>query len=299
MHLPHPRPYDSAMTRAADHASATDAIALRLLGELEVTGAGGTFAPGAARPGALLALLAIRSGESVTVDELIDELWTAHAPSPAVKRVHVNVLRLRRALAAVAPGIDPAAVVRTRARGYSLEIDPERIDAMRFGRDAERGRAELEAGDPARAAATLRAALALWRGRPLADYAYESFAAAEIRRLEELRTDALEVWIEAELALGRHAAMAHEIERLVARHPLRERLRELHMVALYRCSRQSEALVVYQSARSALVEGLGIEPGRQLRSLQRAILEQHPSLELLPAGARAATAQACSFAHAA
>jgi DNA-binding SARP family transcriptional activator len=266
------------------------AIALRVLGEVELAGPRGTFSPGSARPGALLALLAIHAGECVPVDRLIDELWTSDARSSAVKRVQVNVLRLRRALGAVAPDVDPAALVRTGARGYSLELDPDRIDAVCFERLLGRGRGELAAGDPRRAAATLRDALALWRGTPYADFAYEPFASAEIRHLEELRACALELWAEAELALGGHAALAPKLERLVARDPLRERLRALLMVALYRCCRQAEALAVYQSARNDLVDGLGIEPGLELRALQRAILDQSPSLELASRDWRVAAA---------
>lgn len=270
---------------------ARSSITLRVLGEVEAVGPSGTFVPGRTRPGALLAMLAIHAGECVPVDRIIDELWPAQAAAPAVKRVQVNVLRLRRALAQVAPDIDPAAVVRTRSCGYSLDLDPDRIDAVRFARLVVRGRAELDAGDPRRAAASLREALALWRGDPYADHAYEPFVAAEIRRLEELRACALEGWAEAELACGGHATLAPELERLVSRHPLRERLRALLMVALYRCRRQSEALAAYHAARRALVDELGIEPGSELRELQRAILAQSPALELSPRGPVRAAAQ--------
>jgi DNA-binding SARP family transcriptional activator len=257
----------------------TGSVALRVLGEVEAIGERGTFAPGRARPGAVLALLVMHAGECVSVDRMMDELWPAEPRVPGAKRVQVNVLRLRRCLARVAPGLDPAALVRTRSRGYSLEVDPGGIDAVRFARLVARGRAELDAGDPSQAAATVRDALAIWRDEPYADYAYEPFAAAEIRRLDELRTFALETWAEAELALGAHAAMAVELRRLVARHPLREHLHALLMVALYRCCRQGEALAAYQDARSALVEGLGVEPGHELRELQHAILVHSPALE--------------------
>lgn len=251
---------------------------IRLLGEVEAEGAHGVYAPAAARPGALLALLATRHGETVTADELIDALWAAPGTAPH-KRLHVNVLRLRRALTSVAPGIDPAAVVRTRARGYVLDVDPGCIDAVRFERGLTQGRAELAAGNAVRASGTLRDALSCWRTRPLVDYAYEAFAQAEIRRLEEHYADAFELWAESELTLGRHRGLVGELERLVAAHPLRERPRELLMVALYRCSRQSDALAAYHQARRALVDGLGIEPGRRLQGLQRAILDQSPALQ--------------------
>jgi DNA-binding SARP family transcriptional activator len=274
-------------------------ITLHVLGEVEAVGPCGRFAPGRTRPGALLAMLAVHAGECVAVDRIIDELWPTQAVAPGVKRVQVNVVRLRRALAQVAPGGDPAAVIRTRSCGYMLQLDPDCIDAVRFARLVVRGRAELDAGDPARAAASLREALALWRGDPYADHAYEAFAAPEIRRLEELRACALEAWAEAELACGAHATMAPELQRLVSRHPLRERLRALLMVALYRCCRQSEALAAYHAARRALVDGLGIEPGSQLRELQRAILEQSPALELCPRSAVMAAVAPPPLAHAA
>lgn len=261
-------------------------IDIRVLGELQVTGPAGTWAPGDARPGAVLAMLAMHAGEVVSLDRLVDELWTAERAAAGSKRVQVNVLRLRRALAGVAPALDPASVVRTRSRGYGLAIDPDAIDAVRFARLIVRGRAELDAGDPARAAETLREALALWRGEPYADFAYEPFVAIEIRRLTELRAFAFELWAEAELALGEHELLAPELERLVARDPLRERLQALLMVALYRCRRQGEALAAYRAARRALVDELGIEPGAELRSLQRAILDQCPSLELVVGRAR-------------
>jgi DNA-binding SARP family transcriptional activator len=255
-------------------------IALRVLGELAVDGACGTFAPGRTRPGAVLALLAIHAGDCVPADRLIDELWTAQSPGRGVKRVQVNVLRLRRGIAAVAPRIDPAALVRTRSHGYALEIDPERIDAVRFARLVGQGHAQLACGNAAPAAATLRDALELWGGDPYAGYAYESFAAGEIRRLEDLRAVALEDSAEAELALGGHATVSVELRRVIARHPLRERLHALLMVALYRAGRQGEALAAYHEARRVLVGDLGIEPGSELRELQRAILEQSPALDL-------------------
>jgi DNA-binding SARP family transcriptional activator len=120
------------------------------------------------------------------------------------------------------------------------------------------------------------AALALWRGPALADFAYDSFAQAEIARLEELRLSALEERIEADLALGRHAEVVAELGALVARHPLRERLRGQLMLALYRSDRQAEALDVYQCGRQALAEELGLEPSEALQRLERQILEREP-----------------------
>ncbi len=264
----------------AIHALRTPGIGLRVLGEVEVGGRDGLFAPAGARPGALLALLAIHAGECVAVDRIIDELWTTQAAPRDVKRVHVNVSRLRWAIARIAPDVDATTVVRTRRSGYALELDPDAVDAVRFTRLVARARQELAGGDPRHATVTLRSALALWRGEPYGDYAYEQFAAPEICRLEDLRSCAVELLAEAQLALGAHATMVAELERLIARHPLHERLYGLLMVALYRCGRQGDALEVYRAAHRTLVDALGIEPGPQLRRRHREILDQCPSLEL-------------------
>ena len=166
----------------------------------------------------------------------------------------------------------------TRERGYELRLDPERLDSNCFERLIAEGRRELDAGNPERALAMLEEALSLWRGKPLADLAYEPFAQAEIARLEELRVAALELLVEAKLVLGRHAEVVGELETLIGDHPYRERLRGQLMVALYRCERQADALEAYQHARRALVEELGIEPGEQLRALEQAILAQDAAL---------------------
>ena len=168
-----------------------------------------------------------------------------------------------------------AAGLRPAARARAARPAPLRAPGRRGGRGRAGGSR----------AAKLREALALWRGPPLADLAYESFAQPAIARLEELRLAALEKRIEADLALGRHAELVAELEALVAEHPLRERLRAQLMLALYRCGRQADALAVYQATRRALVEELGIEPSPPLRELEQAILRQDPSLELAPAAA--------------
>ena len=165
----------------------------------------------------------------------------------------------------------------TRTPGYVLHVDASELDVARF----ERLVVEADSADPERAAELLREALALWRGPPLADLAYEPFAQAEIARLGELRLAALEQRIDAELATGRHVQLAGELEALVVDHPLRERLRGQLMLCLYRSGRQPEALETYHVARRALVEELGIDPGRQLRELHRAILQQDPELDLI------------------
>ena len=177
----------------------------------------------------------------------------------------------------------------TRPGGYCLQVAEGQLDVRRFERLVDEGRSALAANAPGPAAASLRAALRLWRGNALGDLRCEPFAQVEVGRLEELRLGAVEDRIEADLALGRHADVVSELEALVATHPLRERLHGQLMIALYRCGRQAEALEAYQAARRTLVEELGLEPGPALRRLERAVLQQDASLD--PPG-EAAAAQA-------
>ena len=163
--------------------------------------------------------------------------------------------------------------------GYAVRVEDHRLDLRRFERLVDEGRERLAVGDATRAAETLRAALALWRGPPLEEFTYEPFAQIEIRRLEELRLEAIEERIEADLELGRAADVVAELAALVSEHPLRERLRGQLMLALYRCGRQAEALEVYGGARKALREELGIDPSPSLQELHRRVLRQDAALE--------------------
>jgi DNA-binding SARP family transcriptional activator len=246
----------------------------RILGPLEVLDEGRAVALGGSKQRALLALLLLHANQTLSADRLIDELWGEHPPATAAKTLQAHVSRLRKALAA-----DDEAVV-TRAHGYELKLDPGCLDADRFERLVGEGRGALATGRPERALATLREALALWRGPPLGDLAYEPFAQREIARLDDLRIAALEQLMEAKLALGRHGELVGQLETLIGEHPYRERLRAQLMLALYRSDRQADALQAYQDARSTLVEQLGIEPGERLRRLERAMLAQDPALHL-------------------
>jgi DNA-binding SARP family transcriptional activator len=160
-----------------------------------------------------------------------------------------------------------------------LRVGFDELDLHRFERHADEGRRALATHAPERAADKLRQALALWRGRPLSDVEFEQFARIEIERLEELRLQAFEERIEADLALGRNETVVPELETLVAQNPLRERLRGQLMLALYRSGRQAEALHVYKETRSFLNEELGLEPGPALRAVERAILRQEDCSE--------------------
>ena len=247
-----------------------------LLGPLTVTTNGGPAALGGQKQRALLTALLLEPNRVVSGDRLIDAVWGETPPDTARNTVQVYISQLRKLL--------PDGALETVAPGYRLAVDPATIDVFEFERLSQEGHSALASGNAAAAAETLRAALALWRGTPLADLEWEQFAQAEIGRLEELRLAAYEDRIEADLALGRHGQVVPELERLVAEHPLRERLRAQLMLALYRAGRQADALAVYQRARKTLVDELGIEPGESLRALERAILAHDPSLSLTPAG---------------
>ena len=242
----------------------------RVLGPLEIRDDEGHELPlGQGRERTLLALLLLHANEAVSLDRIVEDLWEDGAPPTADKMVRNLVSHLRRL-------IDGRLV--TAGRGYRLDVPAASLDLERFEALAAQGRRELAAGRPAAAAATLTDALSLWRGPPLDEFAYERFAVGEIARLEELRVTAVEDQVEAKLALGLHAEAVPELEQLVERYPLRERLHRQLMVAFYRAGRQVEALEHYRRARAMLVEELGLEPTEELRDLERAILGHDPVL---------------------
>ena len=208
---------------------------------------------GGLRQRAVLALLLTRPNEVVSTDRLIDELWGAQPPRTAGNALQYYISQLRKSL-----GADR---IETRPPGYALRVDSGELDLEHFEALLRRGDSEA-----------LQASLALWRGPPLSDLAYASFARAEIARLEELRITAFERRIDADLDAGRDVELVAELEALVAEHPLRERFRAQLMLALYRADRQAEALAAFRDARTTLVGELGIEPGAALQELERAIL---------------------------
>jgi DNA-binding SARP family transcriptional activator len=232
----------------------------RILGPIEVWSERRRLPLGGIKQRALLAVLLLHRNEVVSIDRLIDELWNGHPPATSVKVVQVYVSQLRKALGGRRARSDEEGLLVTRAPGYLLRVEPDELDAERFERLVEEGRRALGAGSPRLATRTLLEALALWRGPALADFALDSFAQTEIARLEEVRLSALADRIDADLALGRHADLAGELEALVNRNPLRERLRSQLMLALYRSGRQAEALRAYQKTRAYLAEELGLDP---------------------------------------
>ena len=261
----------------------------RILGSLEVCDRDRAVRLGGDKQRALLAVLLLHANEVVSADRLIDDLWGARPPPAALKALQAHVSRLRKALDADggalldenadrSPGGSDGVLI-TRGHGYLLRVARGELDVDRFRASVEEGREALAAGDAGEAASVLRAGLALWRGPPLADFAYEAFAQAAIAQLEDLHLSALEERIEADLALGRQRDVVGELTSLVAQNPLRERLRAQLMLALYRSDRQAEALQVYQEFRRALSEQLGLDPSPGLQELELRVLGRDASLQ--------------------
>src|SRR5262249_14118336 len=247
----------------------------RILGPLEVREGERDVRLRGGKQRALLALLLVNADRTLALDRIVDELWGEDVPDSAQKMVQIYVSKLRKVL--------PAGMVHTRPPGYALHLEPHGLDLDRFERLTAEARTSLDGGRPDDAAAAYRTALDLWHGQALAEFTSEPVAQAEGARLEELRMNALEGRLEADLQLGRHADLVGELDALVARHPLREGLRRRQMLALYRSGRQAEALAAYQEARPGLDDELGIEPSPALRDLERLILQQDSVLDLAPA----------------
>ena len=241
----------------------------RVLGPIEALDDGRRLAIGGPKQRLLLAVLLLRPNGIVGGHELVEALWANAPPATAGAAVQVYVSRLRKTL--------PDGVLETRPQGYVVRVASGELDAERFELLLREGG---DATGPEAVSAKLREALALWRGEPLEGRELGGWAGAEARRLAELATEAVEQRVAADLELGRHAELVAELETLVAAHPLRERLRELLMLALYRAGRQAEALEQFRSARATLQDELGLEPGAALQELHRAILRHDRSIAL-------------------
>ncbi|HKE10553.1 MAG TPA: BTAD domain-containing putative transcriptional regulator [Myxococcota bacterium] len=238
-----------------------------VLGPLEARLGERTLEISGGKPRALLSLLLLHAGEVVAAERLVEDLWSGRPPASAAKLVQGYVSQLRRALGSDA--------VVTVGPGYVLRTGE--TDVAEFERLVQK--AEEAKQSPGQAVPTLRRALALWRGGPFADVAYEPWAQVEIARLEEMRLAAVEELIERRIELGEAGQLVPELEARVREHPLRERLWSQLMLTLYRCDRQADALDAFRHARQALVDELGIEPTRRLRELEQAILRQDPALD--------------------
>jgi DNA-binding SARP family transcriptional activator len=245
-------------------------VEFRVLGPIELVKDGRGLTPGRKMVCALLATLLVHARVVRTTDQLIDDLWPHRAPPTARPALHNLLSTLRRML-----GGD---VLETSRGGYVLAVSEDQVDASRFERLLTRSR-----GEPStRKVRTLETALSLWRGSPLVDVRYESFAQGEIRRLEELHVHAREELLEAKLGLGAGEAVVAELRRLVEDFPLRERLRMQLMLALHRCGRSVEALATYAEWRCRLIDTWGIEPGPSIRELCDDIRVYAPGLYLAP-----------------
>ena len=249
----------------------------RLLGTVEVSTGEHVVALGGPRARAVLADLALNVGRTVPTSQLAGDLWGDLLPASAVQTVETYVYRLRRALDAAGP--HGVSLVK-RPTGYMLDAQPDSVDVWRFRDLAARGIATLEEGDATTALTLMRSALALWRGPALADVRDAAFAPVAAERLEDERLTAAETLTDARLRLGAHRELVPELETLIAASPYRESFHAQLMLALYRSGRQAEALAAFRRARELLTEELGIEPGRELRELERAVLLQAPELEL-------------------
>jgi DNA-binding SARP family transcriptional activator len=226
----------------------------------------------------LLALLILHAGEPVAAERIIDELWGEEPPRTAGTVVQGLVSRLRRTLEPGRAKGGPSELLKTVETGYCLAVQPESVDANRFKRLLDRARD----APPEERSAMLADALHLWNGPALADFTYEPFAQRAIAALEELKIQAIEDRVEADLSCRRGGDLVPELEEVIAANPFRERLRGFLMIALYRAGRQAEALEAYRRARSLFAEELGLEPGPGLRGLEAAIFRQDPALELQP-----------------
>jgi DNA-binding SARP family transcriptional activator/tetratricopeptide (TPR) repeat protein len=248
-----------------------------LLGPLVVRreGAEITIPPGQQR--VLLAALLLQEGRPVGVDELGALLWPEAQPASVRLSLQHCVMRLRRSL-----GADGAQVIVTEPGGYRIRLAPGELDITRFEAALTAGRAAARAGSWPEEAAELAAGLALWRGQPLSGVESDELAARELPRLAELRLQALEARIDADLHLGRHSDVIVELRQLTAAQPLRERLHALLMLALYRDGQQAGALAAYQAARGVLIDELGTEPGPDLQGLHQQMLAGDPGLAAAP-----------------
>jgi DNA-binding SARP family transcriptional activator len=250
-------------------------LEVRVLGPIELSWQGRPLEVGGIKTRALIARLLIDRNITVSVDRLLEDIWTSNEGEGAEIALRSTVSRLRKRLRDA--GVEHDLIV-TRPPGYVLEVERAQIDVARFETMVAEGRSLLASDQAERAVAVLQEGLALWRGPAFGEVRDESFAQAESRRLEELRLSATETRVQAELILGRHNDLVGELESLTRANPMREALWGQRMLALYRAGRQGEALRVYQELRTMLVDEMGIDPGPEVAQLEQEILAQRPEL---------------------
>jgi DNA-binding SARP family transcriptional activator/tetratricopeptide (TPR) repeat protein len=257
-----------------------------VLGPLLVRSKGVALRVGQGKQRAILATLLLNAGRPVSVGELTESLWGSEAPPSAPVAIRNYVMRLRHSL-----GQPTACRIHTQLPGYLINVNSDEFDVARFEELLTASRVASQSASWTVAAEKAAAALAIWRGEPLADVDCDALARSEVPRLTELRMQAVEAWADASLRLGRHAEVVGELERLAASHPLREHLSALLMLGYYRDSRPAAALALYRHVRGVLVSELGMEPGAELRELQRQILAADAALSS-PGYGRPSTGQA-------
>lgn len=250
-------------------------LSIRMLGPLEVAIDGVPVALGGKKQRMVLGALLLDANKVVSVDRLIDAVWGETAAETASSTLQVYISKLRRLLE---PGDGSAPLIVTVPPGYSVRVSEVQLDLLEFETAVTRARRFSAGGDHDAAAEVYRAALDLWQGTPLADLAGEDYVASEVTRLELNRMGVVVERIDAELARGHHAEVTADLTRLVAEHPLDERVRAQLMVALYRSGRHTDALATFQDLRTTLGEELGLEPGREIRDLEERILMHDPAL---------------------
>jgi DNA-binding SARP family transcriptional activator len=250
-----------------------------VLGSIEVTAGDTLLELGGVKQRAILAYLVLHANDVVPTSRLLEAMWDGVPPPTARKMIQNAVSAIRRALTSID---DPAGApsLRTHPPGYQLRVDTDDVDLFRFRRLARDGRLAISDGAPLRGVELLREALSLWRGRALADLVETGISWSELAAVEDERLSAVEDRLDAELACGRHREITPDLEVLTATEPMRERLCQQFMLALYRSGRQADALRIYRRTREALVDGLGLEPGRELRELQQRILEHDAAIQV-------------------
>ncbi len=250
-----------------------------VLGSIEVTGDDTRpLELGGVKQRAILGYLLLHANKVVPTSGLLQAMWDGGPPPTARKMIQNAVSGLRRVLSGH-PGD-----LRTHPPGYQLCVDTADVDLYRFRALAHDGRQAIADGRPEHGAELLRAALALWRGPALADLVEAGYRWSELAAIEDERLSTLEDRLDAELVCGRHREITPELEVLTATEPLRERLCQQFMLALYRSGRQADALRIYRRTRAALVDSVGLEPGRELQELQRRILEHDSAIQLTVTG---------------
>jgi SARP family transcriptional regulator, regulator of embCAB operon len=257
-------------------------IEINVLGPLDVSIGGVSIVPTASKPSRLLAMLALNAGHVVTTAALTAEIWDRRPPPSGVPTLRTYVLKLRRMLDRALTGEHGTTskdILITRRAGYLLDVAPNAVDAIRYDQLSVAGHDAVNNGDHETASRTLGEALRLWRGPVLADVAPGPQLGIEAMRLEETRLGDLYLRIAADLRLGRHHQLLGELATLCARHPLLENFCAQHMIALYRCGRQSEALNAFRRLRATMVDQLGVEPSIKVRRLHHGILTGHASTD--------------------